>query len=147
MPITHIEGDLFATHMPAIAHGCNTQGEMSTGVAKAMRNKYPEIFEPYVIACKQQAFTVGLAQPIKTRKGVTVFNLATQDQLGPNARLEWIDSSVRAALNIMGRRGIAGVAIPRIGSGIGGLEWEDVLATLKEVAGNYPHITMEIRSL
>ena len=40
-------GDICSVNSGIIVHGCNAQGVMGSGVAKAIRLKYPQVFEDY----------------------------------------------------------------------------------------------------
>lgn len=42
-----INRDITTVEQGIIGHCCNCQGAMNSGVAKALRNKYPKIFEEY----------------------------------------------------------------------------------------------------
>ena len=53
---------------------------------------------------------------------------------GADARLDAIDSSVRAAIEHARTHDVPTIYLPRIGAGIGGLDWSDVHATLDAVA-------------
>lgn len=46
-----IHGNLFDTKAPIIAHQVNCQGKMGTGVARQVKEKYPEVFKSYEFAC------------------------------------------------------------------------------------------------
>lgn len=117
--IEFITGDLFAdTTADAIAHGCNCRGVMGAGVAAQIRRLYPDAYEAYRSACEAGSFSLGSAQRVGR-----VWNLATQFDPGPFARLDAIDSAVRA---MVAEQGTGVVAMPRIGAGIGGLAWSDV---------------------
>lgn len=47
MSIKIIDGDLFTTNAKIICHQVNCQGEMNTGVAQQVREKFPHVFEGY----------------------------------------------------------------------------------------------------
>ena len=47
MKIEYRKGDLLKTEIPYIAHGCNAQGVMGSGVAKVIREKWPLAFQVY----------------------------------------------------------------------------------------------------
>ncbi len=47
MPIKIIDGDLFTTNAKIICHQVNCQGEMNTGVAQQVREKFPHVYEEY----------------------------------------------------------------------------------------------------
>jgi O-acetyl-ADP-ribose deacetylase (regulator of RNase III) len=64
----------------------------------------------------------------------TVFNLGTQPLPRPTAKLEYIRTAVQEATQIAESRSIPVIGMPRIGSGLGGLQWESVRAVLEEVA-------------
>ena len=46
--IEYRKGDLMAVSSGIIAHGCNAQGVMGSGVAALVKAKYPGAFEQYV---------------------------------------------------------------------------------------------------
>lgn len=140
-------GDMLSTRLPAIAHGCNVDGLMGAGVAKVIRNLYPEVFPPYAAACASKFFTPGSMLPIQVNDSRWVLNMATQDRPGPHARLEWIEESLEAVYTFCEETGLEGFAIPRIGAGIGGLEWEDVHDTIWNAAAAHPSIKTEIWTL
>ena len=45
--IEYIRGDIITSLDDHIVHGCNAQGVMGSGVAKALRDEWPQIFKPY----------------------------------------------------------------------------------------------------
>lgn len=134
--ITHVKGDLIAADESAIAHGCNCEGKMGAGIAKLIREAYQGAYPPYKTACDIGSFYPGVAQPTrswnhgKSSTVTTVYNLATQDKPGPYARYEWVYAAFQNMFRHMKYAGIDRVAIPRIGAGIGGLEWERVEAVI-----------------
>ena len=50
MKIVYKVGDITEAPEVVIVHGCNTQGAMGSGVAKAIRRKYPWAYEAYIDA-------------------------------------------------------------------------------------------------
>jgi len=131
-----ITGDLFACESPAIGHGVNTRGLMGAGIAKQIRARYPGVYAEYKTACRTGSLTVGQAHlfhPQEPGKPVLV-NLATQDDIGARARLEWIWFSLIDAGRKLSDLGIAELAIPRIGCGIGGLDFGHVLYEIESAS-------------
>lgn len=118
-------GDLMQAEEPAIAHGCNTVGVMGAGVARLVREKHPEAFYVYEAACMSGRFRLGTAQAVFSNDK-WIYNLGTQRQPGPDAT-EWgVALSFANMAEDCYARSITEVAIPRIGCGIGGMEWPDV---------------------
>lgn len=126
----YVQGDLFASGMKAIGHGVNRRGFMGGGVAKIVRSLYPEVFKVYREICllKPKEFPLGTVLPASdpSQPGDVVFNMASQDLPGPHADLEAIYTSAMSTLAIAKDLGFSEVGIPKIGSGIGGLDWSDV---------------------
>lgn len=149
MALIQRTGDFFTTRLPALGHGCNTRGAFGAGVALAVRQKYPEVYAPYAAACRNELFTPGSLLPVKTRDDRWLLNIATQVHPGRDARLDLIDEGVRLALDFCKEEGLEGMAIPRLGAGIGGLKWEDVLETLEAIMEEekYADLTLEVWTL
>lgn len=128
-------GSLFDTTAPAIGHGVNTSGVMGAGVAALVRSRWPQLYPAYQAACHSGTLVPGGVFPWQTRgPGVRIlYNLASQPKPGRYARLDLIAKSGAATLAHAGALGFDRVAIPRIGAGIGGLDWPSVEAVLKTV--------------
>lgn len=121
MPMTVVSGDLFAPGGPAaLAHGVNCQGFMGAGIAKQFRDTFHEMYREYQRLCADGDFHPGVCIPWQ-RNGRTVFNLATQDQPGPDARIEAVIESVRKMIDLAPSLGVERIGMPLVGSGIGGL--------------------------
>jgi O-acetyl-ADP-ribose deacetylase (regulator of RNase III) len=151
--LVDIQGDLFEAPGPAFGHGVNLQGDMGGGVAAIVRKLYPEAHRRYLEACKDKTLGPGEIQPVLSLRptskpggrGVYVINMATQDMPGPDARLEWIERSTRAALEFCRLNGYQHLNIPRLGSGIGSLDWEtQVRPALVAVADEYPQNELRV---
>jgi O-acetyl-ADP-ribose deacetylase (regulator of RNase III) len=63
-----------------------------------------------------------------------IYNIASQDQPGPNARLEWFEVGLVRSLKHAEENFVPTIAMPRIGCGIGGLEWGDVRDIIEHYA-------------
>lgn len=144
-------GDVFTTESPYIGHGVNLAGLMGKGIALTVKQNFTESHKAYVAACDSQAF--GLGEVLLTRENERVLvHMATQRWPGPDARYEAIfDAAMDAAEKISA---IAAqeerspvLAIPRIGAGIGGLEWDKVQSLLASVEILNPGFQFEVWSL
>ncbi|WAC50452.1 macro domain-containing protein [Frigoribacterium sp. SL97] len=128
-------GDLFSSTAAGIGHGVNTTGVMGAGIAPLFKARHPEMYREYRIACQTGGLVAGetmiWAAPTP---GPVIYNIASQDRPGAHARLEWLESGVRGALRDADMRGVEVIALPRIGCGIGGLDWVDVEPLLAKLA-------------
>lgn len=146
----HKTGDIFTTTMPAIAHGVNTKGVMGGGIAAFIAQRFPAVLLPYKAACKDKSLITGGFQAVKVAENPDFFilNLASQDKLGRHARMEWLEESMEKAVAYANDNKLDGFAIPRIGAGIGGLDWEsEVKPYLEAVGSREDGFTIEIWSL
>lgn len=132
MSVRYLQGDLFALGLTALAHGCNCAGSMSGGIARAFRAKDEQMYEEYRRLCRTGDFALGGFFVWTCDDATIVYNLATQQNPGADARLDAIRTSVAAMLADAEARGLSEVGVPRIGAGIGGLQWRDVREVLEE---------------
>lgn len=149
MVVIHKQGDVFTTEQPVIGHGCNTIGMMGAGVASIVRKRYPSVYKAYTIACNEKLFVGGetlLLQVSESEHNSEryIANIGSQVLPGANADLQLLRGGFKDTLVQMEEAGLSGIAIPEIGAGIGGLQWEDVLSVVEEESSHYPHITVEV---
>jgi O-acetyl-ADP-ribose deacetylase (regulator of RNase III) len=129
-----IKKDITTVTHGIIAHGVNCQGVMRSGVAKAIREKWPEVYEAYMTV-KPSRDLLGAAQGINVSNDLRVYNCWTQEYYGRDGRRYASPSAVYRALrrvfddaNAMRRE----VYLPKIGCGLGGLDWETEVKPMVE---------------
>lgn len=144
MPVEYRVGDLFEQGFQAIGHGVNCRGAMGAGIALEFSRRWPNMHVKYRDLCVSGALKPGGVY-IYGNKPV-VYNLATQYWPGANAKLEYLNSSLRIALADAEEHGIGEIGVPRIGAGIGGLTWEKVRVIMEAAAGDSP-VTLIVMSL
>ncbi len=86
MNIKFIEGDLLNSQADIICHQVNGQGVFNSGVAKCVKQKYPNVFEAYKEHCKildlYEKDKLGLIQVISIGENKYICNLFGQDKYG-----------------------------------------------------------------
>ena len=135
MPVIETTGDVFAGPEPALAHGCNCAGAMGRGIALEFRTRWPDMYEEYRQRCKLGTFNPGDIF-VWTASDRLVFNLGTQRSWRTKASPQAIAESTAKMVEYSNRQGIRAIAMPRIGAGLGGLDWGQVRTMLDEVV---PH--------
>ena len=129
-------GDLFSSDCPTLGHGVNTVGVMEGGIAVEFRRRWPDLYEAYAVACNTGQLKPGQVFVYEAADRL-ILNMATQDGVGRGAaRIEW----VRACAEYVAGLGLSRLAIPRIGCGLGGLQWEDVRPVLEETLAPIPRV-------
>ena len=145
--LTLRQGDLFFSRAQAVAHGVNIKGFMGAGVAKEFRIRYPVMYSEYKALCVSDGLPAGGVFPWRdAESGRWVYNIASQDEPGPHARLEWVESGVREMIAHATDMGVGTIAMPRIGCGIGGLRWSDVERVVSQVAAESDSVHLEVWS-
>lgn len=141
----HKTGDLFTTGLVAIGHGVNLRGVMGAGVARLVREKYPDAEEKYVEACAANALHPGAVQVLELWDTCIIVNMATQIAPGPHAKIDLIDLAARnVVMELTWRYGLLKLAIPRIGCGIGGLDWDKVEPVFQAAEALVPGFEFEV---
>ena len=141
---SEITGDVFdpAHGFDAVGHGVNLKGVMGAGIAKTVSTRYPAIMEPYRRACSTGELALGGHQVWEAPDGLLIVNLATQQELGRDARLWAVVSSIASALDDLEARGVRRFGVPQLGCGIGGLDWADVRDVLSSIGHERDHIEL-----
>lgn len=52
--VTHVKGNLLGSDCDYICHQVNCQGRMGSGLAKQIRNWFPEVYESYMDICTDE---------------------------------------------------------------------------------------------
>ena len=146
MIIKEIKGNLLDTDLNFIAHGVNAQNRMGSGVAKAISDVYPEVKTRYhryweksmMVFLNGQSDFLGTVQPVTTRDGKTVFNLFTQEYYGYDGKLYLSYESIIKVFDFLTNEcdHLNAIAIPKIGCGLAGGDWEVVKKIINRSTGN-----------
>ena len=139
-----VHGDLLLSNADLICHQVNCQGVMGSGVAKQIKEKWPEVFREYRKLCTSHSADkealLGTVQMIKVEEATTVCNIFGQLDFGRDGSCyTHIDSLKIAFKTIANNLGSEkSVAMPhRIGCGLGGGDWGAVMNILAENFHNY----------
>lgn len=149
-----IQGDLLDAKTDIIAHQTNCMGIMGSGVALAIRQKYPKVYNGYRLHCRKCNRGYGLlgtCQLLPTDKVTPKFvaNLFGQFEIGHGATdYKALKAAMLELRDFMQMRGYSSVAMPYgIGCGLGGGDWDTVLGIIEEIFGSFPDITVELWKL
>ncbi|MCD8318241.1 MAG: macro domain-containing protein [Paraprevotella sp.] len=114
---------------------------MGAGIALQFLERYPDMCRQYVELCRKGLFRPGYVFDYVSEKG-HVYNLATQQTWAPEAKLPYIRRAMQTMMKKAAREGVSAIALPAIGAGLGGLDWNDVKAVMEEVASKYPSVDL-----
>ena len=122
-------GDILAEDADALVNTVNCVGVMGRGVALQFKKAFPENFKAYAEACKRQEVQPGRMFVFETGHLTNpryIINFPTKRHWRGRSRLEDIDAGLQALQAVIRDRAIRSVALPPLGSGLGGLNWREV---------------------
>lgn len=135
--INFVKGDIFTADVEALVNPVNCVGVMGAGLAKQFKCRYPYNYILYREACKQKVLKLGTVHYVfvSTNKPQYVINFPTKHHWRENSTLKNIESGLEALVLTIKSREIRSIAIPRLGCGLGGLNWEEVKPLIVKYLG------------
>ncbi len=122
-------GDLLSADVEALVNTVNCVGVMGRGVALQFKRAFPGNFKAYQAACRRGDVQPGRMLVFET-KGLTnpryIINFPTKRHWRGKSRLSDIEDGLQDLVRVIRERGIRSIAIPPLGSGLGGLDWSEV---------------------
>lgn len=147
MKIETKTGNLLHVKSGHIVHGCNAQGVMGSGVAVAVKNTHPKVYEDYKRIYDTQGLVLGTSYGVIVNPTLMVWNAITQNLYGNGTRMVSYDAiqTCFEQINAHIAQGLEGVAnmqpnelhIPLIGAARGGGNWE-IIREIIEQTVQYP---------
>lgn len=153
MEIKYFDGDILTSTAPIIMHQVNCKGVMNSGVAKAIKEKWPVVFDEYLRFYQNLTTDVllGITQFVKIGTDRYVANLFAQEKYGYDGirytSYDAIDKCLKSVARNAENGDINRVAMPyKMSSDRGGADW-DVILALVNSAFKDTDITVEIWKL
>lgn len=121
-----ISGDLLQTTTLYVAQGVATgsQEGLGTGLALKISKKWPDAQQQFKKFTRSNSFEGGdvfVVLHAETRPGIIY--IATQPDMY-HATLSFLNKGLKNLVKACEKRGIETVALPKIGAGLGKLDWE-----------------------
>ncbi len=133
--IEYKTGDLLTEDAEAIVNTVNCVGVMGRGIALQFKKAWPENFKVYAAACKREEvkpgrmFVYDLEGLINPRY---IINFPTKRHWRGKSRMEDVDAGLEDLLRVIQEKEIHSIALPPLGSGLGGLAWSDVRSRIEQ---------------
>jgi O-acetyl-ADP-ribose deacetylase (regulator of RNase III) len=127
--IEYRSGDIMKENTEALINTVNCVGVMGRGIALQFKNTFPENFKAYAVACKNEEVQPGRMFVFETGQLINpryIINFPTKRHWRGKSRMEDIETGLKALVDTIRRRNIRSIAIPPLGSGLGGLDWPEV---------------------
>jgi len=130
-------GNLLDSSAEALVNTVNTLGVMGKGIALQFKNMFPNNYKIYAKACKNNEVRIGkllVTQEETMLKGnKIIINFPTKTDWRKPSEYSYIEDGLNDLIKIILEQNIKSIAIPPLGSGNGGLDWNKV----KIILGKY----------
>jgi O-acetyl-ADP-ribose deacetylase (regulator of RNase III) len=130
--IHEVSGDILLSECKAIAHGIAPNEHFDHGLALALREKWPSMAKDYRHYAQQTQPKPGEIWTWSGVGGNRIINLLTQDgEHGHGAKpgrasLSHVHHCLKRLRHELEVTGIERLALPRLATGVGGLDWNEV---------------------
>src|SRR5665648_79330 len=122
-------GDVLQSSAEALVNTVNCVGVMGRGVALQFKEAFPQNFKAYKYACDRNEVQPGRMFVHETGLVLNpkyIINFPTKRHWRGKSRIEDVAEGLVALRQEIVSRGIESVAMPPLGSGLGGLDWNQV---------------------
>lgn len=134
--IEYKTGDILDEDAEALVNTVNCVGIMGRGIALQFKNAFPDNFKAYATACKNdkvQPAQMFVYQTEQLTNPHYIINFPTKRHWRGKSRIEDIEDGLKSLAKEIKKRKIRSIAIPPLGSGLGGLDWKEVRPLIEKV--------------
>jgi O-acetyl-ADP-ribose deacetylase (regulator of RNase III) len=136
-----VTGDILLSRAAAIVHGVAPNDHMASGLAHNLREDWPAMYKDFRHFSHGGHAEAGTLWAWAGADGRRIIALFTQ-QAAPNerthpgkARIQDVNHCLRALRHFVESEKLSSIALPRLATGVGGLDWSEVQPLIKEHLG------------
>lgn len=140
--IEYAQGDILEADAEALVNTVNCVGVMGRGIALQFKNAFPANFKAYAAACDRGDVQPGHMFVHETGRLAPrwIINFPTKRHWRGKSRIEDIQAGMAALMREIQARDIKSIAIPPVGSGLGGLDWRTVRPIIESALTELPDL-------
>lgn len=163
MNIIYRVGDLLASDETVIVHGCNSHGAMGSGIALAIRNRYPRAYEDYRKIYDREGLAMGKTIWVWCDDRWVV-NAITQKDFGRDPNTVYVSyDAIRSAVGEINETArvlkrcfnnlddihhrfhpFPTVGFPLIGAGLANGDWDTIAAIIEEESTEFQPVVYRL---
>ena len=140
--IKEVKGDILLTEAQAIAHGVAPHDHFDRGLALSLRSNYPAMAKDFRHFCRLTNPKPGTVWMWGTVGNFRIFNLMTQEPAPTlnghpgSATIGNVDHCLKELAKQIKNENITSLAIPKLATGYGKMDWDDVLPLIHKRLGD-----------
>ena len=137
-----VSGDILSSKAQVIAHGVAPNDSFHQGLALQLREQWPALYKDFRHYCQTAHPKAGEAWVWAAADGKRIVSLLTQEaayghgEKPGEATLPNVNHALRQLRKIVETEKLASLALPRLATGVGRLDWNDVRPLLDEHLGD-----------
>ena len=147
MSVTIKRGDLLKENVEAIVNTVNCVGIMGKGIALQFKQRWPQNFRAYETACTRQEVRPGkmfIHDMGEWESPRFIINFPTKNHWRGDSKINYIKEGLRDLILQVERLGIKSLALPPLGCGNGGLDWNIVKDLVLDAFKSHPDIKVDL---
>lgn len=128
--IEYIKQNILTSDETIILHGCNCLGVMGAGIALQIKNQFPHVYQEYKKEYDTNGLVLGSVQYVSSNDKLFI-NAMTQKNVGGGRQISYdaIESCFHTVNKDLSNNR---VAMPMIGAGLGGGNWNVIEKIIEE---------------
>ncbi len=145
--IRFTQGNLLQAKVDALVNTVNTVGVMGKGIALMFKEAFPENYKLYEAACKAEEIGVGHMFIVERNELFGprwIINFPTKKHWRHPTKMEWIIDGLKDLHHFIVEKKIKSIAIPPLGCGNGGLDWEEVRGKIQDALADLEDVEIII---
>lgn len=145
--IRFIKGNLIEAKVDALVNTVNTVGVMGKGIALMFKEAFPDNYKLYETACKADKVKVGHMFVVERNElfgPKWIINFPTKKHWRHPTKMEWVTDGLKELRTFIIEKEIKSIAIPPLGCGNGGLDWQDVRKVIENSLSNIDGVDISV---
>lgn len=140
--IHEVAGDILLSEAAAVAHGVAPNDNFANGLALALRERWPAMYKDFRHYCQVSTPKSGELWSWGGAGNVRIINLLTQEAPPSHgskpgkASVENVNHCLKALRKTIESEKFSSVALPKLATGVGGLDWKDVKPLIEKHLGD-----------
>lgn len=129
--ISYKTGSIFDSTAQCIVNPVNCVGIMGKGLALEFKHRYPKMLLPYRTHCKNGDLRPGVVQ-FWADGGPLICLFPTKFHFREKSTVQMVNDGLKSFTGVAPILKISSVAFPKLGCGLGGLDWVHQIRPLME---------------
>lgn len=140
-------GNLLDARAQALVNTVNTVGVMGKGIALMFKERFDDNYRQYAAACKAHKVHIGhmfITQPAELDGPRWIVNFPTKQHWRSPSKLEWVIDGLQDLRKFLIDNKVKSIAIPPLGAGNGGLDWDAVKPEIERALSDLTDIEITV---